>query len=163
MAKKVLLETRSEPTLFTLVGISCHLKDYRLSYLLNQKLELGFIKMDDLVVSTSPKNEADSFSFYHCRDEDHYNAYFLLSNRGQDSILLPGMKQTDFLLLVEGPFKKNQMEPLQQQIRSIPHVLTCYEIKFSSLKNYENLLTDLELHLTSLSREIKVKYTSPKK
>ncbi len=162
MAKKVFLETRSEPALYTLIGISCHLKDYRLSYLLNHYLELEFIKMDDFFVSASPKKNPDSFSFYHCTDEDHYNAYFLLSNRGQEFVLLPEMRQTDFLLLVEGPFKKSQLDQIQQKIRNIPNVLTCYEIKFSSLKNYESLLMDLELHFTSLNREAKVKYSSKK-
>lgn len=163
MAKKVLLETRSEPALFTLIGISCHLKDYRLSYLLNQHLDFGFVKMDDLFVAASSRKEPDSFSFYHFTDEEHYNSYFLLSNRGQESVLLPEMKQTDFLLLVEGPFKKLQLDQIQQKIRDIPNVLTSYEIKLTGLKNYENLLTDLELHFTSLNREAKVKFTSIKK
>ena len=157
------METRSEPALYTLIGISCHLKDYRLSYLLNQHLNFDFVKMDDLMVSVSSQKEADNFSFYHFTDEEHYNFYFLLSNRGQESVLLPEMKQTDFLLLVEGPFKKNQLEQIQQKIRGIPNVLTSYEIKLSSLKNYENLLMDLELHFTSLNREAKVKFTSIKK
>ena len=47
MAKKFLTETRSEPALYTLLGISCHLRDYHLTYLLNEKLELEFIKEDD--------------------------------------------------------------------------------------------------------------------
>jgi len=163
MAKKVLLETRSEPALYTLVGISCHLKDYRLSFLLNHHLNLDFIKKSDFPLTVSPKKEADSFSFYHCRDEDQFNVYYLLSNRGQESFLLPEMKQTDFLLLVEGPFKKNRLDRIQQQIRGIPNVLTCFEIKLLSLKNYETLLSELEMHLSNLSRETKVKYISPKK
>ena len=153
MAKKILIETRSEPALFTLFGVSCHLKDYRLSYLLNKKLELEFVKMEDFTC----------YSFYFCRDEDHFNAYYLLGNRGQDTILFPGLKQTDFILLVEGPFKKVQKDKLLEKIRSIQNVLTAFEIRFETIKNYETVLTDLEIHFMNINRELKVKYSPSKK
>jgi len=163
MAKKFHLETRSEPALFTLIGISCHIKDYRLSYLLNLQLELNFRKMEDLVSSAAAQREPEPFSLYYCRDEDQFNAYYLLSNRGQESVLVNELKQTDFILLVEGPFKKSQLETLLSTVRLIPQVLTCFEIKFSTLKNFENILTDLELHYMNISREFKIRYPSLKK
>jgi hypothetical protein len=163
MAKKFHIETRSEPALFTLIGISCHIKDYRLSFLLNQELALAFGKMEDLAMTTAASREPDSFSFYFCRDEDQFNTYYLLSNRGQESVLVAELKQADYLLLVEGPFKKSQLDALLGSIRKIPQVLTCFEIKFSLIKNFENLLTDLELHLMKINRESKIRYSSPKK
>jgi len=162
MAKKFNIETRSEPALFTLIGISCHIKDYRLSFLLNQALELGFGKMEDLVDTPVPAKDPDSFSFYFCRDEDRFNTYYLLSNRGQESLLVGELKQADFLLLVEGPFKKGQLDALVASVRKIPQVLTCFEIRFSTIRNFENLLTDLELHLMNINRESRIRYSSPK-
>ncbi len=153
MPKKILLETRSEPALFTILGISCHLKDYRLSFMLNKKLELEFVKLDDFV----------SYSFYQCRDEDRFNTYYLIGNRGQDAILFPELKQTDFILLVEGPFKKTQKERLLEDIRSIQNVLTAFEIRFETNKNYETILTDLEIHLMNIRKKSKVKYSPSKK
>jgi hypothetical protein len=149
MAKKVFLETRPEPILFTLFGISCHLKDYRLSYHLNLRLELACAKMDDFL----------GYSFYYCRDEDNLNAYYLLGNRGQESILLPDLKQTDFLLLVEGPVKKNQKDRLLEQIKEIQNVLTAFEVRFETIKHYDLILNDLELHLMKIRKEAKVKYS----
>lgn len=160
MAKKFHLETRSAPALFTLVGISCHIKDYRLSFFLNQQLELNFRKLEDLVSSTDVQREPNTFSFYYCRDEDQFNTYYLLSNRGQESVLVNELKQTDFLLLIEGPFKKSQLDVLIRSIRLIPQVLTCFEIRFSTLKNFENILSDLELHYMNISKKVKVKYPS---
>jgi hypothetical protein len=153
MAKKIFLETRSEPSLFTMFGISCHLKDYRLSYHLNHRLELSFVKMDDFL----------GFSFYYCRDEDCFNSYYLLGNRSQESILLPDLKQTDFLLLVEGPFKKIQKERLLEKIRGIQNVLTAFEVRFETIKNYNVLLSDLELHHMNILKDMKIKYSPLKK
>ena len=153
MAKKILLETRSEPVLYTLFGISCHLRDYHLIFLLNEKLNLEFVKMDDFL----------GYSFYFCRDEDCLNAYYLLGNRGEESIMLPELKQTDFLLLVEGPYKKNQKDRLLEHIRSTQSVLTSFEIRFETIKNYETILNDLEIHIMEINKELKVKYSPFKK
>ena len=153
MAKKILLETRSEPILFTLFGISCHLKDYRLSYYLNQKLELSFVKMEDFL----------GCSFYFCRDEDCFNSYYLLGNRGPETILLPDLRQTDFLLLAEGPFKKAQKEQLLEKIKGIQSVLTAFEVRFETIKNYNQMLTDLEIHLMNILKEAKIIYSPIKK
>jgi hypothetical protein len=153
MAKKVFLESRAEPTFFTLIGISCHLKDYRISYHLNQKLDLSLTKMDDFL----------GYSFYFCRDDDCFNAYYLLGNRGPELILLPDLKQTDFLLLVEGPVKKAQKERLLEKIRGIQNVLTAFEVRFETIKNYTLMLSDLELHLMNILKEAKIKYSPVKK
>jgi hypothetical protein len=153
MAKKIVLETRSEPTLFTLFGISCHLKDYRLSYHINQRFELSFVKMDDF----------QGYSFYFCRDEDCFNTYYLLGNRSQEAILMPELKQTDFILLVEGPFKKAQKEQLLSKIKGVQSVLTAFEVRFETIKNYELMLTDLELHLMTIMKETRIKYSITKK
>jgi len=159
MAKKIMLETRSEPALYTLLGISCHLKDYRLSFLLNQVLDLEFIKMDDLLAAVAPRKTTDSFSCYFGKDDDHFNSYYLLSNRGEESVLLPELRQTDFLMLVEGPFKKGQKDQLLSSIRAIQNILTAFEIRFETIRNYENFLNDLELHFTNINRELKLKYS----
>jgi hypothetical protein len=158
MAKKLLLETRSEPAFFTLVGISSPLKDYRLSYLMNLSLESGLKKIDDFVTILSGKKETDTFSLFYHRDEDQRNSYFLLSNRNQENFLLPEMRQMDFLLIIEGEFKKARKESLLKNIRNIQNVIASYEIRFSDLKNIENLLMDLELHMMKILKPSKLKY-----
>ncbi len=158
MAKKIYLDSRAEAAYFSLIGISCHLKDYRLSYLLNQKLEFSFKKLDDLVVFPAAGKEPAEFSFYYYKDDDRFNTYSLVANRSQDSILIPHLKQTDFLLVVEGEFKKTQKDPVLNLIRTIPNVLTAFEIKTTEIKNLESLLTDIEMHLMKVTKEIKQKF-----
>jgi hypothetical protein len=162
MAKKVHLESRDSSVFFTLIGISCHLKDYRLSYLLNSHLPAEFTRMDDLLMTPSAQKERSSFSFYQFKDEDHFNTFSLLANRNQEAILVPEMKQTDFLLIIEGECKKPRKENLLKKIREVPNVLTCYEIKFSEIKNCETLLTDLELHVMNLMKDKKQRFIPSK-
>ncbi|MCX6249631.1 MAG: IPExxxVDY family protein [Bacteroidetes bacterium] len=150
MAKKVLLDIHSEPTYYTLIGLACHLRDYRLSYHLNKKLEFSFVKEQELCITLPGKQGYAGFSFFYYKDEDHQNAYCLIANRSESLILVPEMKQLDFVLLVEGEFKKNRKDGLIRCISTIPNVLTAFEIKLTDVKNYENILTDIELHLINV-------------
>lgn len=158
MAKKFLLELQPEPASYTFLGISCHLQDYRLSYLLNLHLNLRLIKKDDLCTrSFNQKNEA-AFSFYQYGDEDNFYSCFLLSNRSEAFILVPEMKQVDYMMIVDGEFKKAAKEQMLHGIRSIPQVLTSYEVKVSDIRNNASLLSDLEMHITYINRAEKLVY-----
>jgi hypothetical protein len=160
MSKKVFLEIRSEPAIFTLIGISCHLRDYRISFLLNKYLGWDFLKIEDLKITLTDKKDPAEFSLYTYYDEDYFNKYYLVCNRCQEYVLAPEIKQVDFLLIVEGEFKKTQKDRLIKAIRDIPNTLTAYEIKFAEIKNYETLLNDMEMHLINITKEKKIKYQS---
>jgi hypothetical protein len=158
MAKKVSLKVRPEPVLFTLLGISCHLKDYRLSYLLNNNLGIFFTKHDDLRISAAGSRDETEFSFYLFRDEERLNTYYLIANRSQDFVLVPELKQFDFLLVVEGAIGTGEKEFLLKIIRGIPGVLTVVENELTGIKNYENLLTDVEMHMMNIQKSTSLKY-----
>jgi hypothetical protein len=148
MAKKIMLESRAEASYFTIAGISCHLPDYRLSFMVNQNLPASFRRMDDF---------GGSYSLFFYRDDECRNSYYLISNRSEEKALFPELKQTDFIMLVEGPFKKVQLDRLLKTIRTIPNVLTSFEIKAESLRNFSGFLSDLELHFMNINRDIKPK------
>lgn len=146
MAKKIILESRSDPSFFTIIGISCHLKDYRLSFLLNQNMPADFKKMTDF---------PGVFSLYFYVDEECRNSFYLLSNRNEEKLLFPELKQTDFIMLLDGPVKKARRDRMLKTIRAIPNVLTAFDIQVGSLKNFTGFLADLELHFMAISKENK--------
>jgi hypothetical protein len=158
MSKKILLDIRPEPAIFTLIGISCHVKDYRISFLLNKHLGSDFLKMEDLKVALNNKKEPTGFSLYYYHDEDYFNTYYLVANRSQEFVLAPEVKQVDYLMIIEGEFRKAQKDRLIKSVRNIPNVLTAYEIKFAEIKNYETLLNDMEMHFMKIGKENKIKY-----
>ena len=153
MAKKIHLDNRAEPVLLSLIGISCHSRDYFLSFHLNKMLELGFVKLDDF----------REFPFFYCRDDNDFNAYYLVGNRSPELVLFPELKQTDYILLVEGPFKKAQKDKFLDAIRKIQHVLTAFEIKVETIKNIDYVLNELELHFMQINREAKITYSPTKR
>ncbi|NQV01037.1 MAG: IPExxxVDY family protein [Bacteroidia bacterium] len=154
MAKRVFLEVHSEPTYYTLLGLSTQLKDYRLSFLLNKLPGFRFTRFEDLTVNLPDAEEPVPFSLYTCYDEEGFNTYTLLSNRSGNYFLIPALRQTDYLLMIEGPFKKQQKETLIKALRTIPNMLLAAEINPSLIKQYESLITDLELHIMKSKRTI---------
>ncbi len=157
MARKILLDVHSEPAYFTLIGISCHFKDYRFTHLLNKELGFSFAKETDMSVYIAGRKDPSGFSFYQFRDEDNFLHFSLISNRSEEFVLVPEARQVDFILVVEGELKKNRLNMLLKGISSIQNVLMAYEIKMAAVKNIENLLTDIELHLMNLRKELKTR------
>ena len=158
MAKKVFLEVHSEAAYFTLIGISCHLREYRLTHLLNKKQEFAFAREQDLSISYPGKNEPGTFSFFFWKDEDHLNSYSLIANRSEEHVLVPEIKQLDFIMVIEGEFSKTRKDSLIKSICSIPNVLTAYEIKLPTVRNFGNLLSDIEIHLMNIVKGSKPKF-----
>jgi hypothetical protein len=157
MPKKIYLDVLSEPAFFTLIGISCHLKDYRLSHHLNKIHGFNFSKEAELSLVQPGKTEASEFSFFYYRDEDLGNAYSLIANRSDKYLLVPEMKQVDFILIVDGTFNKARKDQVLASIRKIQNVLTAFEVRLGEIKNVENLLSEIELHIMNILKPGKMK------
>jgi len=155
MAKRISLEVRSGSSFHTVVGLSTQLKDYRLSFLLNKIPGFRFSRFEELMVPHPDSPEPLPFSIYTSSDEETLNTYTLLSNRSGDHVLLPSLRQTDYLLIIEGPFKKQQMTTLLYQLRSIREILLAAEINAASIKQFEQLISDLELHRIAIKNNQK--------
>ncbi len=136
MSKMVL--TLDEDYDFSLLGISCHAKDYRLCWELNKVLNVDLIRTTDFEISK--KSEAISFSFYEFIDETNYLEYFLISNRAKNGFLIPEQKKVDFFLMVRGNILESLTKEIIGKINSLSLVLTSFNIDPNQLKSKQNLL-----------------------
>tara|TARA_B100000809_G_C15138934_1_gene532012 strand:+ start:3930 stop:4343 length:414 start_codon:yes stop_codon:yes gene_type:complete len=136
MSKMVL--TIEEDYDFSLIGISCHAKDYRLCWELNKVLNIDLIRTTDFEISK--KSEAISFSFYEFIDETNYLEYFLISNRAKNGFLIPEQKKVDFFLMVRGNILESLTKEIIGKINSLSLVLTSFNIDPNQLKSKQNLL-----------------------
>ena len=136
MSKMVL--TIEEDYDFSLIGISCHTKDYRLCWELNKTLHIDLIRTADYEINK--KSEKASFSFYEFIDEANYLEFYLLSNRGKNGFLIPEQKKVDFFLMVRGNISESHTKDLIGKINSLSLVLTSFNIDPNLLKSKQNLL-----------------------
>lgn len=125
---------------FSLVGLCCHARDYKLCWAMNNYLGFNFVRQDNLKLVA--KAHTAEFSHFTFEDEDKRLEYSLISNRGNGSILVPEHKQADYLLKLNGAIGQNQLNELVNKLKGLELVLTAYPIDINTLKSKQNLLLE---------------------
>ncbi len=154
MAKKLSLKIDFSSE-YCLIGISCHLKDYRLTFFLNDKLNIKLRRIDDFI-QAGPDNKDLNYSLYYFPCTDTKNNYCLISNHHEDGKLIPALKTIDYFLLIENEIHDSLKKEVISKAKSIPNVLLAYEIELSKIKNINHLLTELELQFIENKSEKRI-------
>jgi hypothetical protein len=139
LAKIVLKLSEEDKFDFTLIGIICHHRDYRLCMAINKKLEINLSRKDDYIVFNNKRMEDQLFSFYEFINEEN-DQYNLISNKSQKGFLIPEQNQIDFLFLLRfmrGPVDDSE---IISQLKEIPVILGAYKLETARLKSRENLV-----------------------
>lgn len=142
---------------YTLLGIHTPLEDFRLAFLLNDKLELKLRKYkEDLDLYL--KNEKSSFSIYIFDDTHKMMTWSLITNKNItketsisqsgnlfddppiQSYLIPEKKQVDFFLKMDSQLAYEETKELINKIKTINQIVTLYTIDPNDLKSRDNLI-----------------------
>lgn len=123
---------------FSLLGISCHARDYRLSWELNNCLNIELEKSESIFLSD--EEEASGFSTMTFVDDENYCTFTLISNKQQGKVLIPESPQLDYFLKVSGPQHEQDIIKYKQMVQNIDLVLAALEIDLKSLKSKPNLV-----------------------
>ena len=125
---------------FRLIGISCHARDYRLCWALNNHLEIQLEKVHRENASSGLKKNGIAIeSIYSYYDEENHSAYQLLYNKHNNNLLLPEQKLADFLLIID-QLNDEHFENILKKIKEIDLVNTAFVIDVNTLKSKENLI-----------------------
>jgi len=124
---------------FRMLGISCHEKDYRLVWALNQHAGFLLERKDDIKLDGG-KSKSSPFPFYEQVDEEHFKTYQLLANRFGNSYFLPELPAIDFLFFVRGDADDNDVENLLERILRVEFVVLASELDITKIRQKENLL-----------------------
>jgi len=136
-----------------IIGISTPMKDYRLTWFMNEALSLKLAKQKDISIYNEKKEKLSSFSFYYDEQPDNLLVFYFISNKNAESeVLAYEQKQTDFLFLIKGSLRKTQLDEMLQNIKAISNIQTAFIIDDSTLKSLDSLMEDIELHLLDLSK-----------
>ena len=125
---------------FKLVGISCHERDYRVCWGVNEKLSLSLSKQEKLIeVFHKKNNRHSSHTLLSALDFDTEQEVHLIANRSMSGYLIHEQKHADYLLLVKGDDMLS-FDSIVNRLKSISFILTAFEIEVSLLKSKENLI-----------------------
>lgn len=123
---------------FSLIGISCHAKDYRLCHEFNRLLEVDFIRKEDLDIDS--KKTIGNYALFEFIDEENFLDYYLISNRCDKGFLIPEHKSIDYFLLLKGASNDDIVENILHKTSTLQIVLTSYQIDVETLKSKQNLI-----------------------
>jgi len=144
VSKKLKLSSGSSYN-YTTIGIACHMKDYRFTFFLNEKLGFHFKRMDDLVSGSDKESRSFSFYFYTCLEERRN--YYLVSNFHEDGRLIPSEKGADFFIIASDNLPVIPKKQLIGKIQKIPQALAAYEIPQGKIKDLDVIYEEIEMHL----------------
>ena len=97
MKKKIKLNSVSDfPKNF--IGISSHFKAIRVVWTINNLIDFDFIKVEDFTLLNKKEKTIQSFPVFYFFDNQGLK-HFLVSNKNQNTLLFPKIKNIDFILI----------------------------------------------------------------
>jgi hypothetical protein len=121
-----------------LFGVLSQAPSYRLCWSVNQKLGLNFA----CVGEHSVKHRDGSLShhaLYLYHDEANEVRYWLVENFSETKALVPELKRLDYILKIDEHERVNKLI-INEQLKSLPDVLACYEIDIDKIKGKDLLI-----------------------
>jgi hypothetical protein len=146
MAKKKQTLRSGHDVNVDLIGISCHLRSYRISFAINNMLGFDFRRIDDFSLPAAAGATID-FPFLLYEDAERKNHFCLVGNHHSQGKLIPALGQVDYFLLATEPLDTDTLNNMISKIRSIPQVNAVYKIDPSKVRDLGILLEEMELHL----------------
>ena len=140
---------------FELLAIHTNLKDFKLSFLINLKLNVLLAK-NEIEITIKSKNGTGKFSRFSYDDLNQDITWELLKNQSnfnsnkkniglfeEDSItmnLIPELKTADYLLKIDNIESNFKSDKIIQNISTIPNISTVYKVETNNLKSINNLI-----------------------
>ncbi len=132
---------------YDLIGVSCHLPDYRAVHFFNKTLDIRLVRADDLIWIGSEENTENHHSFYYWHDNLHNATICCVNNRSKNHILFLPLKNFDFLFVVFNDAHRYDIDEMSVQLRKIPQVILANKIDISHMKYSEDFIVQIDLHL----------------
>ena len=137
MAKKINVEAIYD---FLIWGINSNAEDYRLCWYLNHYLDWKLKRVDDIEFPNKKTKEFLHFNAYQYKNEIDFYTLELIQNKKNGNILIPELKDIDFLFLLNGEVTYFEMDEFTNLLSKIPGVQSAIQIDVNTLKSKHNLL-----------------------
>jgi hypothetical protein len=145
VVKKFKLKSASSSSDFTMIGITCQLKNYRLALGINKKLNFSFRRIEDLLIQDGESER--SYAFYLYEDKDERRNYFLVQNQHPEGRLEPSQKAIDYFLIADDILEDSKMAHILQGLKKVEQVLAAFLINPEKLKNPDIIFEEIEMHM----------------
>ncbi len=129
MAKKIHKLKNVVPEVFKIICIASHQNDYRLSWALNEKLNINLKRVEDHQLQLPQNRGTQNFSLYASDPDESLVVYHLISNKSEQGYLLKNMKNIDYFLKISGEMENISLPDLVGKLKRIPIIITAFELE----------------------------------
>ncbi|HBR55708.1 MAG TPA: IPExxxVDY family protein [Flavobacteriaceae bacterium] len=148
---------------FSLVAIHCSEEDYKMAFLLNQKIGLRLHRRRTDLEFVKEGLDVN-FALFDFEDQDQYTTYYLVANKCKTSstntiasgglfddeaskevitkFLIPEFKKVDFFLKIASEYETPPIRKLLMQLNEIDQVISAYTLEQQQIKSKDNLIFD---------------------
>jgi hypothetical protein len=124
-----------------LYGIVAPIKDYQLSWQLNQVLGFKFRLNNEIEIQLTKKKREYFFSIYEYKLPAITVVHYLYNNQHDGEYLLPEFKHLDFLWLIKGEgLAAEAVKLIEHAIKNITGVQLVIEMTNEKIKNKQHLI-----------------------
>jgi hypothetical protein len=123
---------------FVLVAITTSLRDYRLCYHINKRLNFNFTKSADLEIIQA--GMPVYFSLYQYHWEASETDFHFIANKGSDGYLIPEMRKADYFIMIRNYIADDEVDKLMADLNKIQEIVAAVKIDPKKIKSRENLL-----------------------
>lgn len=124
---------------YCLLGISTDEPDYKLCWLINDRLRMTFVKTDNLSVFHKKLGEEQEFSLFHYEDENAMQVYRMIGNRSETGYFISKLKNIDFLLHIQGDLVNDDISALVANLNALDSIRMCVPVDLSKVKEKDRL------------------------
>lgn len=123
-----------------LLGIATDEPDYKLCWLINDRLKMGFLKVGDLLVYHRKLQTEQAFPMFIYEDENTMLTYRMIGNKTENGYYLSEIRNIDFIMHVQGEaLVTDDLDELIGALNRIPAVRMCVPIDLSKIGERDRL------------------------
>ncbi len=155
MAIKKTTMSFTENSEYTIIGISCHLADFRFVHYLNKIKYFNFIRYGEFDYQFKNVEEIFYFPLYYFDDKENYMSYYFISNRSEDGVLMNEWKNFDYLLITKSKLSDTKQKTIFIDIKKITGVLAVSQLQTINKNEVGVLLSEIELYVMEYLKQSK--------
>ena len=131
---------------YSLIGISCYSKDYRLCWEINKELGFKLVRKTSPALKAmgeDPKENDDSNTGLIVYNYENINKgvlYRFVGNKSTKGFLIPELKQVDYFVCIRGMSHELEEIRMIKSLRNIGIVLTAFSIPPATIKSKNKLI-----------------------
>lgn len=145
-----LKKSKPADTEHLLIGISSAYEDFRLSYFLNKQFQTSFIKQPNIPFYNA-KGLIGHFNFHTFYNQDLRIEYYLFSNKNLQSSVIPKYRHFEYFVLFKHSSFSIPVDDILKELWEISIVNAAIKIPINTIKNLNDILEDIELHLIEVN------------